>query len=126
MPSMDRDRFEELVAGVVDALPGEFKELIDNVDIIVEDWPSSRQLKRVRLRSPYNLLGLYEGTPRTARGENYNLVPPDKITIFQRPLEASCRSLKELKLEIARTVKHEIAHYFGIDDDRLDELEGRR
>jgi predicted Zn-dependent protease with MMP-like domain len=123
---MERERFEEIVGRVISGLPEEFGELMDNVDIIVEDWPSSSQLKKLKLKSRYDLLGLYEGTPRTDRGQNYNLVLPDKITIFRGPLESQCRSQKELKLEIARTVKHEIAHFFGIDDDRLDEIEGRR
>ncbi len=64
-----------------------------------------------------------KGVPRTRRDQNYNLVLPDKITIFQKPLEAQCAPQRELKEEIIRTVKHEIAHYFGLDDDRLDEIE---
>jgi predicted Zn-dependent protease with MMP-like domain len=123
---MQRERFEELVSSVISSLPEEFKALLDNIDIIVEDWPSRSQLRKVRLRSRDNLLGLYEGIPRTARGQNYNLALPDKITIFQRPLESQCKSIGKLKAEISRTVKHEIAHYFGIDDKRLDEIEGRR
>jgi predicted Zn-dependent protease with MMP-like domain len=123
---MQREKFEELVDIVVSRLPEEFRELLENIDIIVEDWPSKNQVKRLGLRSRYSLLGLYEGTPRTERGQNYNLALPDKITIFQRPLESQCRSLTELKAEISRTVKHEIAHYFGIDDERLRKIERRR
>lgn len=123
---MERDKFEALVIAAVSNMPEEFKELLDNVDIIVEDWPSREQLKSVGLRSKNSLLGLYEGIPRTNRGQNYNLVLPDKITIFQKPLEAQCSSSRELKEEIVSTVKHEIAHYFGIDDDRLREIEKGR
>jgi predicted Zn-dependent protease with MMP-like domain len=123
---MERRKFEEIVVAVISGMPAEFTELLDNVDIIVEDWPSKNQLKSLRLRSRYSLLGLYEGTPRTERGQNYNLVLPDKITIFQRPLESQCRSVTSLKREIERTVKHEIAHHFGIDDERLSEIEEHR
>jgi predicted Zn-dependent protease with MMP-like domain len=125
--NMDRSQFEDLVVSVVDGLPEEFQELLDNVDIIVEEWPTREQLRQVGLRNKEDLLGLYEGMPMTERGQNYNLVLPDKITIFRKPLEAQCTSLADLKHEIADTVKHEIAHYFGIGDERLDEIEdGRR
>lgn len=120
---MLRARFEEIVIKVVSNMPEEFKELLDNVDIIVEDWPSKRQLKSVGLKNRSDLLGLYEGTPRTQRGQSYNLVLPDKITIFQKPLESQCDSIKELKQEITKVVKHEIAHYFGLDEERLEEIE---
>ena len=120
---MQRGDFEIIVREAVASMPPEFGELLENIDIIVEDWPGREQLKQVGLRSKYELLGLYEGIPRTERGQNYNLVLPDKITIFQKPLESLYSSEKELKSEIVRTVKHEIAHYFGIDDDRLDEIE---
>ena len=123
---MGRDEFENLVISVVENLPAEFQELLDNVDIVVEDWPSRAQLKNVGMRNREDLLGLYEGTPRTDRGQNYNLVLPDKISIFRKPLEIQCRSRAELRREIASTVKHEIAHFFGIGDERLDEIERRR
>ena len=123
---MEHNKFEELVVAVISGLPAEFQELMDNVDIIVEDWPTRTQLREVGLRNKDDLLGLYEGTPRTNRGQNYNLVLPDKITIFQKPLESQCKSLNELRQEIANTVKHEIAHYFGIDDERLREIENGR
>ena len=120
---MRPEKFERIVTDAVAGMPGEFKELLDNVDICIQDWPSREQLKSVGLRDKYDLLGLYEGTPRTQRDQNYNLVLPDKITIFQKPLEAQCPSTRELKDEIVRTVKHEIAHYFGLDDERLEQIE---
>ena len=115
--------FEQIVIDAVAGMPAEFKEMLENIDICIQDWPSSKQLKSVGLHDKHDLLGLYEGTPRTHRDQNYNLVLPDKITIFQKPLEAQCPSTKVLKEEIVRTVKHEIAHYFGLDDERLDEIE---
>ncbi|MFA5064425.1 MAG: metallopeptidase family protein [Dehalococcoidia bacterium] len=122
---MQRETFEELVAEAVSGLPEEFRELLDNVEIFVEDWPSKEQLKNVGLSDRHELLGLYEGTPITHRDQSYNLVMPDSITIFQKPLEAQCRSTAGIKREIIRTVKHEIAHYFGMDEDRLDLIENR-
>jgi len=120
---MRPEKFERIVTDAVAGMPGEFKELLDNVDICIQDWPSREQLKSVGLRDKYDLLGLYEGTPITHRDHGYNLVLPDKISIFQKPLEAQCSSAKELKDEIVRTVKHEIAHYFGLDDERLEQIE---
>jgi len=120
---MDRDRFEWLVARAVEDLPEEFFTELDNVDVVVEDLPSHSQLSRVGLKSNYTLLGLYEGVPQTRRGRHYGLVPPDKITIFQRPIEAICRDDSQITAEIQKVVKHEIAHHFGISDARLSQIE---
>jgi predicted Zn-dependent protease with MMP-like domain len=123
MISMPSDKFEELVFSVISNMPDEFRELLDNLDILVQDWPTKAQLRLVGLKDKEELLGLYEGTPRTRRGQDYNLVPPDKITIFQKPLESQANSMHELNQEIVNTVKHEVAHHFGIDDERLSEIE---
>jgi predicted Zn-dependent protease with MMP-like domain len=123
---MEREKFEKLVYTAIDALPDEFRSKLENVDVLVEDWPSPRQINQFRLRSKAQLLGLYEGVPQTHRGTGYNLVPPDKITIFQRPIEMQCRSDREIGEEIGRVVKHEIAHHFGIGDARLYEIERQK
>ena len=120
---MDRERFQELVTRAVDSLPQEFKDRLENIDVTVEDWPSSSQLAEVELKRGEDLLGLYEGVPRTMRSRHYGLVPPDKITIFQKPIEASCRYDDEVTEEVRRVVLHEIAHHFGIDDARLKQIE---
>ena len=120
---MDRERFEWLVARAIEALPDEFISRLENVDVVVEDYPNQGQLTRTGLKRGQTLLGLYEGVPQTRRGAHYGLVPPDKITIFQKPIEAKCRYNAEIKDEIQRVVKHEIAHHFGIDDARLDQIE---
>jgi predicted Zn-dependent protease with MMP-like domain len=119
---MDRERFEQLVERAVADLPEEFHARLENVDIVVEDWPSPHELVSLGLRSRYELLGLYQGVPLTKRGGHYGLVPPDKITIFQRPIEAKCRDDASITREIGRVVRHEIAHHFGIGDGRLREL----
>jgi predicted Zn-dependent protease with MMP-like domain len=121
---MDRERFERLVERAVEELPDEFHARMENVDVVVEDWPSRSQLAGLGLRSRYDLLGLYQGVPLTRRGGHYGLVPPDKITIFQRPIEARHRDEARIIAAIGRVVRHEIAHHFGIGDRRLKELGG--
>ena len=120
---MDRDRFEWLVAESVQALPDEFIARLENIDVVVEDWPTGNQLARLGLKHGETLLGLYEGVPLTKRGRYYGLVPPDKITIFRRPIEAKCRYDAEITAEIQKVVKHEIAHHFGISDAKLEQIE---
>ena len=119
---MDRERFEHLVAMAVKSLPEEFVIRLENIDVVVEDWPTLVQLARARLRRSQTMLGLYEGVPLTKRGEHYGLVPPDKITIFQKPIEAKGRHDAEITAEIQRVVQHEIAHHFGIGDARLKQI----
>jgi len=121
--AMDRQRFESLVAQAVSNLPEEFRAKLENIDVIVEDYPTLAQLARVGLKHRQTLLGLYEGVPSTRRGGHYGLVPPDKITIFQKPIEAKCRYGGDVITEIKKVVRHEIAHHFGIGDARLEQLE---
>ncbi len=119
---MDRARFTELVDRVVEELPPEIKTMMENVDVVVEDRPSAAQCRELGLRRGETLYGLYEGVPQTNRGWSYGLVAPDKITIFQRPIEDKCRRCGEVEEEVRAVVLHEIAHHFGIDEDRLAEL----
>ncbi len=120
---MDREEFKWLVVRAVDSLPEEFGTKLENIDVVVEDWPTQGQLARVGLKRGQTLLGLYEGVPQTKRGGHYGLVPPDKITIFQKPIEAKCRYEVEITTEVQRVVRHEIAHHFGIGDARLRQIE---
>ena len=126
MKNMERQDFETLVFRAIEALPAEFKSKLENVDVMVEDWPSPQQISQLRLRNKSQLLGLYEGVPQTKRDSGYNLVLPDKITIFQKPIELHCRSEKEIEAEIGRVVQHEIAHHFGIGDSTLYKIERRK
>ncbi len=119
---MERKHFERLVAEALHALPQEFRERLDNIEVLVEDEPTVEKLTEVGLKSGDSLLGLYEGVPLTERDTNYGLVLPDKICIFQRPIEDACRSDAEIKSEVQMVVRHEIAHYFGLDDEQLNEL----
>ena len=120
---MDRERFERLVAQAIESLPGEFRERLENIDVVVADWPTSGQLADAGLRRREALLGLYQGVPLTWRSTRYGMVVPDKVTIFQKPIEAKCRSDTRVINEVRKVVWHEIAHHFGISDDRLEQLE---
>ena len=120
------EKFEQLVIAAVAGMPVEFKELLENVDICVQDWPSRQQLKSVGLQDKYDLLGLYEGMPRTHRDQGYNLVLPDKITIFQNTIESAFVSDTEIEREVRQVVLHEIAHHFGLYDRRLEQIEAEK
>ena len=123
---MERAQFEELVRRALDSLPPELAERVDNIDVEVQDWPSPDQLASGRVPAGSTLLGLYQGVPLTKRGAGYNLVAPDRIVIFQGPLERTARNDDELVERVRATVIHEIAHHFGISDARLREIESER
>ena len=116
-----QDEFEALVIDAIGELPQELLTQLDNVTIVVQEWPTRDQMVEAELEHRMELLGLYEGIPLTDR-EGYNLVLPDKITIFQGPVEAMCRTREDIAREVRVTVAHEIAHHFGIDDERLEEM----
>ena len=124
---MDRQEFVGLVGRAIEHLPPEFQSKLENVDIVVEEWPTGAQLRQSRTRTRWQLLGLYQGVPQTRRGRGYGLVLPDKISIFQRAIEAQCRSGHEVEAKVGEVVRHEIAHHFGLDDEALRKIErGRR
>jgi predicted Zn-dependent protease with MMP-like domain len=110
---MSRLRFEELVAEALDQVPGELFALIDNCVVLVEDEAPEDEP---------DLLGLYEGTPLTERGDDYTMVLPDRITVYRNPTLTMCEDEEQVIEEVNVTVVHEIAHHFGIDDERLHEL----
>ncbi len=116
-----RPTFEDLVAEALDELPEAFQNALDNVDVVVESEPSPEQQRRLAAPGS-SLLGLYEGVPRTRRTSAYGIVAPDKITIFEGPIRRHARDEGSLKRLVQRTVLHEIAHHFGISDERLKEL----
>ena len=118
--NVDRERFEQLVAAAVAGLPEEFRDMLDNVDIVVEDAPTRQQDRGAGRRGL--LLGLYEGVPMTVRTAGYNMVAPDKISIFQQAIESICHSDEEIENEVREVVIHEVGHHFGLSDRRLEEL----
>ena len=119
---MRRWHFEKLVAEALDELPRRFRRHLRNIAVVVEIEPSQELLEDMGLWPHRTLLGLYQGVPLTARGFSYGNVLPDRITIFQKPIEAMCRTNEEIKEAVKDTVKHEIGHYFGLDDERIEEL----
>jgi predicted Zn-dependent protease with MMP-like domain len=119
MESVD---FEYLVDEALRDLPLYFRNQIENLAVLVEDWPDRETLRLAGVRSPAELLGFYHGVPLTKRTTNYVLVTPDKISIYRQPILMHCQTAQEVRAMVHRTVRHEVAHYFGIDDDRLREL----
>jgi predicted Zn-dependent protease with MMP-like domain len=117
------DLLERLLAEAMDELPEERIEGLDNVAIVFEDSPTAEQHEKLKLRGNQTLFGLYEGIPLTKRGAGYNLVLPDKITIFRRPILEASSSMADLKEKIKHTLWHEIAHYYGLDHERIHALE---
>ena len=121
MRRMSHREFEDLVRQAIETLPEQFLSRLENVDVVVEDRPTAEQLQAGGLPEGETLLGLYEGVPLVDR-ENYGLVVPDKITVFQVPLEEMCSTREELIDETQVTVVHEVAHFFGLDDRALREM----
>lgn len=118
-----RERFEGLVGEALDGLPDAILDMLDNVAVVVADSPIPDQLREAgSLDTGEMLLGLYEGIPQLDRTGDYHMVLPDKITLFQRALEAVCPDEATLRREVQVTVVHELAHHFGISDRRLEEL----
>ena len=95
---------------------------MDNVDVIIEARPTLADMRAAGISPRHLLLGLYHGIPLTRRGESYNLVPPDKISIYQDSIEQLCSNDDEIREQVRKTVLHELGHYFGISDERLHEL----
>lgn len=119
---MRRTEFKRCVTQALDGLPPDIRAGMENIDILIQFWPTREQLRENSMSNKHDLLGLYEGIPLTDRGASYGAVLPDRITIFQGPLEGAAASEEELIEEIRKTVVHEIAHFFGWSDERLEQL----
>ena len=121
-PRFDPEEFEQLVVQALEDLPGYFQEKLQNIEVVVADWPTPVERQAVGLKPGQLMFGLYQGIPLTRRTSHYGLVLPDKITIYRMPIEQVCRTPAQVIQRVQHTVKHEIAHHFGISDDRLREL----
>jgi predicted Zn-dependent protease with MMP-like domain len=120
---LTRREFEEIVVSALRRLPKFIKKKMKNVDVVVENRAARDLLSEMGLRSPFELLGLYQGVPLDRRGFYYGNVLPDKITLFQISIESMCQTKEEVEEKVKDVVIHEVGHYFGLDDERLRELE---
>lgn len=119
---MNLEQFETLVDEAIAQIPEGFRKRIDNLAVVVEEFPDRWTMQRAGIGNPYQLLGFYHGVPLTLRTQSYNNVAPDQISIYRQPIMARARSDQELRELVGHVVRHELAHYFGIDDDRLMEI----
>ena len=119
---MERARFIRLIRQALRDVPPPFSEHLRQIDIVVKRRPSRADLREADLAPDESMYGLYRGIPLTERDGGYQMVAPDVIDVYQEPLQEDFPDERELVKEIRATVLHELAHFFGIDDDRLDEL----
>lgn len=124
MYSVSQEEFDKLVSASLDELPEKYISKLNNVVIVTEDEPTPEQRAKLHLHQGQTLFGLYEGIPMTQRNNNYSFVLPDKITIFKRPIEWQSHDGESLKAQVKHTLWHEIAHFFGLDHDRIYKLDG--
>jgi predicted Zn-dependent protease with MMP-like domain len=121
MGALPREEFEDLVGQALAEIPAELAAAISNVDIVVQDRPGL-EAEAARVAPGALLLGLYQGIPLTRRGPSYGGVLPDRISIYQDNIERVARTPEAIRALVRRTVIHEVAHHFGISDERLQEL----
>ncbi|MFC1479875.1 metallopeptidase family protein [Candidatus Omnitrophota bacterium] len=119
---MERKDFEKLVIKALDNLPGLFKNSLENVDVVIETEPTPKEARSVDAMHRRMVLGLYQGVPLARRDHHYGMVMPDKISIFQKNIERICSTDEDVVRLVTHTVQHELAHHFGISDQRLREL----
>ena len=117
------EQFDALISRAIGEMPSQYIEHLDNVVITYDDVPNQYQATKLQLRGDSLLLGLYEGIPLPQRGAGYNLVLPDKITLFKYPIMATAHDEASFYSQIKHTLWHEIAHYYGLDHDRIHAIE---
>jgi predicted Zn-dependent protease with MMP-like domain len=115
-------KFEALVVQALEELPQFFQDRLENIEVLIADWPTEEELEAAGIGPDELLLGLYHGIPLTERTSDYGLVLPDTITLYRDCIAELCDTPAEIVAEVQQTVKHEIAHYFGLSDERLKEL----
>jgi predicted Zn-dependent protease with MMP-like domain len=120
---MTKERFNELVEEALREIPRRFRHAMKNVAVIVEDQPPLHILREMEIEPPDSLFGLYQGTPLPERGWTYGNTLPDRISIYQGPIVEACQDEEEIRDCVAETVIHEFGHYFGMDEDQIEEIE---
>ena len=122
---MTRERFAALVEDVLREIPRRFRDAMANVAVIVEDEPSPALLDEMDMEPGDTLFGLYQGIPLTQRDSHYGNTLPDRISIYQRPIEDACEDEEDVRACVAETVIHEFGHYFGLNEEEIAEIEER-
>lgn len=122
---MTRERFTRLVEAALEEIPRRFRAAMTNVAVIVEDEPPSEVLEEMEVEPPDSLFGLYHGTPLPERGWAYGNALPDRISIYQRPIEEACEDDEAIRDCVAETVIHEFGHYFGMTEEEIEEIEDK-
>jgi predicted Zn-dependent protease with MMP-like domain len=120
---MNRDEFHALVAEAVQSIPENFRQAMTNIAIVVEDEPSLDTLSEVGIEPPDTLFGLYQGTPLTERQWAHGNVLPDKITLYQWPIEDESEDRDDIVVAIGETLIHEVGHYFGLSEEEIEDIE---
>ena len=123
MRQMQRERFTSLVEEAMRRIPKRFRDEMRNVAIVVEDEPPAELLLDLEVEADDTLFGLYQGTPLTERDSTYGNTLPDRISIYQRPIEDACDSDEEIRQCVAETVIHEFGHYFGLSEEEIEDIE---
>lgn len=120
---MPRAQFEALVADALGRIPARFREHLSNVALVVEDAPDARTLAEAGVEPPDTLYGLYQGTPLTERRWAEGNALPDRITLYQRPIEEDCHDEDDIRDAISETLIHEVGHYFGLSEEEIEAIE---
>ena len=120
---MKREQFERLVDSALRTLPRPFRERLANIAVVVEDWADEATLREMDIEPPDTLYGLYRGIDLTRRDSGYGNVLPDTIHIYQGPIEADCDGAEEMAELVRDVVIHEVGHYFGLDDETMEDIE---
>ena len=120
---MTRERFARLVEEALRDIPAQFRDAIHNVAVVVEDEPSRELLEELEMDSDDSLFGLYHGTPLTERDSTYGNTLPDRISIYQLPIEDACEDEDDVRQCVAETIIHEFGHYFGLSEEEIEEIE---
>jgi predicted Zn-dependent protease with MMP-like domain len=115
-------KFEALVVQALEELPEFFQDRLQNIEVLITDWPTEEELESAEIGPDELLLGLYQGIPLTERTSDYGPVLPDTITLYRGYIAEVCDTPAEIVTEVRQTIKYEIAHYFGLSDEWLKEL----
>jgi predicted Zn-dependent protease with MMP-like domain len=122
---MTRARFEQLVAEAIRTIPPRFRDQLRNIAVIVEDEPPDALLNDMEIDPPDTLFGLYQGTPLTERSWDYGNALPDRIVLYQGPIEDASDTEDDVVVSVGETLIHEVGHYFGLSEEELEEIEER-